>query len=268
MTTRTLAFSLLASSLALTTGCGFVSGSLVGAMLNGGTVIEPFVDGVGVMGGTSVVCLGSDAPVSDAQKAEGLYQVEGRIRETRSIDLVDDPDFDNLVPCWTEPGQIFQVVDDEGNTWTVGYSWIAADGWDSTPWVYTWDSDRVELLVRADTTQGSEAAGFAVLEEGELLYVMESGRNGRGLVDGDVDGLSFGNGDVIATTSDDCGDRAALTQEFVSPDDSLTLYPGEDQGMEVEGTYMTTCSIDSWERADEGGCDDPLVNESSFVMFR
>lgn len=260
----TLGLGLAASSLALTTGCGFSAGLLFG-MLGGDTPVgvgpmEPMMGGHG----TSVVCFGSDADVSDAALAEGLFRIDG---EVVASNTEAPADFDNLVPCWTQPAQTLSVVDADGNTWTVGYAWLDSAGWEMTPWISVGERDQVELILRADTSAGSEAAGMAVVKDSDVVYVLESGRNGRGLRDGDVPGLSFGKGDEVGRTASDCGDKVSTAQKFESGDSILTMYPGEDTGFELSGEYITTCSIDSWELEDDCG-EDILLSESSFVMFR
>ena len=99
-TMRNTLFLFSASALALSTGCSFAGGAIVGGQLFGGgdIIMEPGMPG---FTGTSLVCLGSDAPLTEDEIDQGLFQVNGRVNGTfNARDIGFD---DNVVPCWTEP---------------------------------------------------------------------------------------------------------------------------------------------------------------------
>ncbi len=251
--------ALPAAALLLGTGCNIVGATLGGAELAGGMVLGNLGGGSYVYdAGTSVVCLGSDAAVDESE----TYRYSG---EVIAVDAQPEAGWDNLVPCWTEPNQVFVIKDTNGDIWRLGYAWIEGD-WDSTPWVDLTRGDDASVFVRQDPAEGSDAAGFAIYDgEDRLAYALESGVNGQGLQDGDIDGLSVSHGADIGTSQGSCGDRNDIRLDFVSDTDRLAMGPGGDAGMEVDGEYLTACNIDSFTWADAGDCEEP--SESSWVMF-
>lgn len=252
-------FALPALALLAGTGCDFLGAVIGGAGLAGGMVLGTLGGGDYVYdAGTSVVCLGTDAEVAESE----TYEFSGMVI---AVDAQPEAGWDDTVGCWTEPNQVLVVQDDDGAIWRVGYAWLESD-WDSTPWIDVARGTHVDVLVRADTTPGSDAAGFVVYdEEGRLAYALESGINGQGLIDGDIDGLVVTQDTDIGTTQGSCGARNDMRIDFESGTDRLALGPGGDAGMEVDGEYMTTCNIDSFSWADAAGCEEPA--ETSWVMF-
>ena len=92
---------------------------------------------------------------------------------------------------------------------------------------------------------------------------MEAGHGEAGFALGDVEGLSVETAPIDGLDDgDDCTD--SVSQNFRSGTDQLTLYPGDDAGMEIDGQYLITCNITSFEVPDD--CGDQ--SESSWVMFR
>lgn len=264
MSLRTSLSLLAAASLALSTGCGVVAGDLAARYwatggVSPGNNFDSFL-------GTSLVCLGTTADLGSLGAASPVFRVEG---EVVSADMTAPTEgFDNLVPCWTAPQTALVLRDADGATWTVGFGWLSGDGYDMTPWPALDAGDRVELVLRADRSPGSQAAGMALSQQGRLLYALESGRGGQGLQPGDIAGLETRTLDPVGTYATDCGERASLAQEFASDGDTLVMYAGEDDAVQVGQDQLTTCSIDAWELVD-GGCDDQeITTESSWVMFR
>ena len=251
--------ALPALALIVGTGCGVVGATLNGAELAGGMILGGLGPGEYVYdAGTSVVCLGTEAEVEESE----AYAFSGTVI---AVDSQPEAGWDDTVSCWTEPAQVLVVQDDDGAMWRVGYAWIEGD-WDSTPWIDADRGDRVDVFVRQDLTPGSDAAGFVVYNsDGSLNYVLESGVNGQGLIDGDVEGLTVTSGTNVGTTQGSCGDRQDERIDFTSTSDRLALGPGGDAGMDVDGDYMTTCNIDSFAWADATDCAEPA--EVSWVMF-
>lgn len=252
-----------ASGLALSTGCGVVAGNLAGNLWMGDSPTA--TTGASRNLGTSVVCLGTTANLGQLQSTATVFQVQGTVVDEDFA--ASRGSFDNVVPCWTEPGTSLQIEDANGDIWTVGFGWLESSGYDITPWPSVRGGEEVNLVVRADRSAGSEAAGMALSRNGRLLYALESGRNGQGLQSGDIAGMDIQTTEGVGSFNSDCGERMALAQQFTSDSGELVLYAGEDQGFEVDGEYMTTCSIDAWELV-EGDCGDGLSSESSWVMFR
>jgi hypothetical protein len=258
---RKTAFTLLATTLAMSTGCTLAGGALVGNQLFGDQDIGIGMSEPGMAGftGTSLVCLGSDAELSDEEISEGLYEINGRVNGTyNASDIGFD---DNVVPCWTQPEVVFEIEDVDGNTWQVGYAWMDGSGWDMTPWVSAREGSRVDVTVRHEV--GTEAAGFVVSRNDELLYVLESGRGARGFRSDDVPGLAVNRHDDLGTIDTDCGSASRFAIELESDDDRLVLYPGEDTGFETGGESLTVCSIEAIEYEDD--CN---TGELSYVMFK
>lgn len=254
---------LAASGLALSTGCGVVAGNLAGGLWMGQSPTA--TGGASRNLGTSVVCLGTTANLGQLQSSATVFQVQGHLLNEDFN--ADRGDFDNVVPCWTEPSTTLQIEDDNGDIWTVGFGWLESSGYDVTPWPSARTDEELNLLIRADRSAGSEAAGMALSRNGRLIYALESGRNGQGLQSGDISGVDLRTTEGVGSFNSECGERLALAQQFTSDSNELVMYAGEDQGFEVDGEYMTTCSIDAWELV-EGDCGDGLVSESSWVMFR
>lgn len=247
-------------AIAAGTGCNFLNASMQGAELAGGMVLGEMGGGEYVYdAGTSVVCLGTDVAMEPAE----TYAFSG---EVIAVDAQPDAGWDNQVGCWSEPSQVFVVRDANGDIWRVGYAWIEGD-WDSTPWINASRGDQVDVFLRADRTEGSDAAGFTVhgQVEGDLIYALESGINGQGLQDGDIQSLSVVRGADVGTSQGSCGQRNNIRIEFTSDTDRLALAPGGDAGMEVDGDYVTTCNIDSFTWSDSQDCAEP--GEVSWVMF-
>ncbi len=246
-------------ALAAGTGCNFISASLQGADIAAGLLLGNLGGGEYVYdAGTSVVCLGTDADVEESE----TYAFSGQVIV---VDGQPEAGWDNQVSCWTEPSQVLVVQDDNGDIWRVGYAWLEED-WDSTPWVEATRGDQVNVFLRQDMALDSDAAGFTVSdEEGHLMYALESGVNGQGLQDGDVEDLSITHGADVSTSQGSCGTRNDMRIEFTSGTDRLALGPGGDAEMEVDGDYMVTCNIDSFAWADTSDCDEP--SEVSWVMF-
>ncbi|MCB9759528.1 MAG: hypothetical protein H6739_06780 [Alphaproteobacteria bacterium] len=252
-----------AASLAALTGCGFVSGTFVGSSLFGdGVGLDPGyyydVDVSEAWSGSGVVCLGSDAEVeADA----GFYQIRGRILS----DSDDSRDIGNLVPCADAPGRVMTIETASGDVYELGYAWLDAYGYNVTPWPNLSEGQQVTVTVRQGDAEDTLSAGMAIQDSsGELVYALEAGRGEPGLAAGDIEGLTFDVDEVGAATEADCGNRVALAQQFVSSNDTLTLYEGEDAGMMVGDEYFTTCNIASHDVED---CDQ-TVGQNAWVMFR
>lgn len=261
---RSVLLALGSGTLAVLTGCGFVGGALVGSTLDGdGFGFEGpdyyEVDSVGSWAGTGVVCLGSDA--TSLTPDAGYYEFEGSLVS----DLNDTTDVGNLVPCVEDPARVLTLRTDAGEVIEIGYAWLSYDGWDSTPGIWLEEGTPLRVVIRQGDSEGTLSAGMAIFHEGQLLYALEAGHGEPALAEGDIPNLSYRSGDVVGQSDEDCGTRLSLTQEFISDEQSLTLYEGEDQPLSMDGEYYTTCSIASF--AFEDGCDEYL-SESSFVMFR
>ena len=115
----------------------------------------------------------------------------------------------------------------------------------------------------------TDAAGFVITEpNGELVYAMEAGRDTSALQDGDVPGIRIETAGNVGRFYDDCGSKNMMAVRFQSDSDEVTLDPGDDIGLESDGNYYTTCSIESFEYDDGDGCDDDISSEVSWVLFR
>jgi len=257
---RKMIFLGASASLLTLSGCGFAAGMLAGSSMWGdGPSWGGDGDdwGISAFTGTSVVCLGADEDVENT----GFFEIRGIVVNDRVSSL----DIGNVIPCEQEPARVLSIEDDNGVIWDVGYAWYAGDGWDSTPAVNVLRGSMVEVLVsQGESGIDSTAAGFVVHDTTGMVYAMEAGHGERGFASDDVadvwveteliDGLDDGN---------DCTD--SVSQTFTSDTDRLTLYPGDDASLEVDGVPIITCNITSFEVA--GDCDD-TVAESSWVMFR
>jgi hypothetical protein len=221
-----------------------------------------FFVGGGLYDGTSVVCLEVDNPDSVSLE-DGAWVIEGRAVSDRAN---TDGLLGNLIACTEPPMRVLQVRDDRGNQWLLGYSWTSEDGWDRTPSIGIHSGEAVQLTVRADLE--SEAAGFVVTENGNLLYAMESGKGGQGLEASDLEDMTVSAGDLVTTTTGDCGEeRTYMSLDFTSDSDRERLGPNGDGTLIVDGDYYTVCNITSYtvsETAD--GCS--LDGETSWMMFR
>ncbi len=257
---RKTAFSLLAASLALTTGCTLAGGALVGSQIWGDGPEMGGLDSPMGFTGTSLVCLGTDAELSDEERDQGIFELNGaRVNGTFDITQVDFQD--NVVPCWTEPEYVFEVEDADGAIWQVGYAWMDASGWDMTPWVNVNEGSRVDVTVRH--LPGTDAGGFVVSRNDNLIYVLESGRGDRGFHENDVPGMRVQKAGTIGSLETDCGQADSFAIELETDSDELTLYPGEDTTIESDGESLTVCSIEAVEYEDDCG-----TNELSYVIFR
>ncbi len=222
---------------------------------------NPVFSGGGVYDGSSVVCLSVDDP-SAVALLDGAWLIEGRaVSDTVNTNTMEG----NLVPCSEEPMRLLEVRDASGYHWTLGYSWTSNDGWDRTPAIGILSGEAVSITVRADPA--SEAAGFVVLRDDDLIYAMESGKGGQGLVADDLDLLDVTEGTQVATTTGDCGEeRTYVSLDFTSDDDRERLGPNGDGSLIVEGDYYTVCNITSYSvTSAEGGCEED--GEMSWMLF-
>ena len=218
--------------------------------------------GGGVYDGTSVVCLAVDDDTLVAP-VDGAWRLEGRAVS----DVANTAELDgNLVPCTEAPMRVLEIRDDQGQHWYLGYSWTTQDGWDRTPAIGIRSGEPVALTVRADPD--SEAVGFVVTERDELLYAMESGRGGQGLLAQDLGALTVTEASEVTTTTSECGDeRTYVSLDFEADGDRERLGPNGDGALVVDGEYYTVCNITSYtvtEPAD--ACD--VGGETSWMMFR
>lgn len=257
---RKLFFVSASASLFALSGCGFAAGMMAGSsMLGEGPNWGGFEDdwALSAFTGTSVVCLGADQEV---ENTDGLFEIRGTV----VADQMSNLDIGNIIPCEGDPARVLTIEDEDGIQWEVGYAWYAGDGWDSTPAVNVWRGDMVEVVVRqGESSVNSTAAGFAVYDTNGVLYAMEAGHGEAGFAPGDVEGLSVETAPIDGLDDgDDCTD--SVSQNFLSSTDQVTLYPGDDAGMEIDGEYLITCNITSFEVPDD--CGDR--SESSWVMFR
>ena len=239
------------------TGCSFAGGALVGNSLWGD-------DGIGFAGdyvlaslaGTSVVCLGGNATVDGD---EDRFDLRGRVV---ADDYYTGQDVDSIFGCDQDPARVLTIEDDDGDTWNIGYAWYASDGWDSTPAINAWERDQVMVTVKRGEDEGS--AGFVVEDRSGMLYAMEAGHGGAALGVEEIPGLQVEATRTAGTITDDCGETDSLVIDFESEEDSLSLYPGEDAGMEIGDSYYVTCNINSYRPSDD--CEDP--GEVSWVLFQ
>ena len=243
----------LTTLLASMTGCTFASGALVGMSLWG----DPLGPGTSMFQagpGTAVVCVGSTDPAIDAD----FERLEAR----GSVRYEVDParlDFD-LVPCHEEPADAV-VIETDGGELAIGYAWVLQDGSDYTNMVYGFEDEARVVVTRGE----GDSVGFAVWEEQDLIYAMESGRDGSSGLDEEV-GLSVEETEVVGVTEDDCGTVTRSTLHIVSESSEVRLNPGEDRIFDDEDARVSwACNIDSWER--EGDCPDEPTSELSWMVF-
>ena len=245
-----------AGTLVMTTGCGFAAGTLAGSSMWGdghAPWAQPTLQNLG----TAVVCAGTSADVDAADS----YDIRGTVTSTWEA---PERGFDNLIPCSTQPDIALELEDENGDTWTVGYGWTTAQGWDNTPWIDTWEGDRVRMLV----AQGDgESAGFAVFRSGRLVYAMEAGVGGNALRNGDIEGFEVEVDGIVGSVETPCGARDALSVEYRSDDDRVVLFPDEDGGFRMNGSQYTACNITSFELHENGDCDDEAGSDTSWVVF-
>ena len=261
MNLKTVALATTVAALSLSTGCTVLGGALMGGNMWGtGSIMGQ--GNISALNGSSVVCLGTTA---ENVESDGEHRIQGRIVDSTWDNVV--PGFDNLVPCWSDVQTTIKIEDESGDIWTVGYAWLDGGGWDMTPMVYESNGTAVDLLVRHQ--DGTEAAGFVVSKpNGDLVYAMEAGRDTQALQDGDVPGISIATAGSVGHFDDDCGSKNMMALRFASDSDEVTLDPGDDIGLEADGNYYTTCSIESFEYEEGGGCDDDISSEVSWVLFR
>lgn len=252
----------LASSVALAmTGCTFVGGALYSSSQWGDDYGLGIADGYALAtlgSGTSVVCLGADTEV-DADQS--LLEIRGVVVSDEMLAV----DVGNVIPCEQDPARILTVVDGDGVTWEVGYAWYASDGYDMTPVPDVVPGQQVVVTVRqGDSGPDSTSAGFVVDTSRGMLYAMEAGHGEQGLAPGDIRGLDVEATREAGSIESDCGENTPLILDFESSSDALSLYPGEDAGMDIDGDYYVTCNINSLQVADD--CDDD--GEISYVLFK
>ncbi len=221
-----------------------------------------FFSGNGIYDGTSVVCLSVTDP-DLVTTLDGAWLIDGRaISDTANTEAMEG----NLVPCTEDPMRLLEVRDASGQLWTLGYSWTSSDGWDRTPAIGIRSGEPVTLTVRADPD--SDAAGFVVTEHDELIYAMESGIGGQGLLASDLTALSVDEGSEVTTTTGDCGEeRTYVSLDFTSDDDRERLGPNGDGSLVVDGEYYTVCNITSYSVTDPGESCTP-DGETSWMLFR
>ena len=261
MNLKTVALATTVAALSLSTGCTVMGGALMGGNMWGS---GPMVGqgNISAMNGNSVVCLGTTA---ENVEADGEYRIRGRIVDSTWDNVT--PGFDNVVPCWSEVQTTVKIEDEDGEIWTVGYAWLDGGGWDMTPMVFESNGTAVDVLVRHE--DGTDAAGFVVTQaNGELVYAMEAGRDTAALREGDVPGVTIETAGNVGRFNDECGSKNMMAVRFTSDSDEVTLDPGGDIGLESDGNYYTTCSIESFEYQDGDGCEDTVSSEVSWVMFR
>ncbi|MCP4806620.1 MAG: hypothetical protein GY913_29330 [Proteobacteria bacterium] len=252
----------LASTLALSlTGCTFVGGALYGSAQWGDDFGMGLADGYALAtlgSGTSVVCLGSDIEVPADQD---LFEIRGEVVSDEMISV----DVGNVIPCEQDPARVLTVVDGDGATWEIGYAWYAADGYDLTPVPDLVEGQQVMVTVRQGASGAdSTSAGFVVDSSRDMIYAMEAGHGEAGLASGDIADLDVSATREAGSIESDCGENIPLIIDFESSSDALSLYPGEDAGMEIDGEYYVTCNINSLQVADD--CEDD--GEISYVLFK
>ena len=212
---------------------------------------------------TSIVCL----QVEDASQIQadetGYFEIAGRVVS----DLATSESLEgNMVACAEDPMRILEVREPSGLHWFLGYSWTSDDGWDRTPAIGVQSGDFVQLIVRADPA--SEAAGFVVESDGELLYAMEAGRDGQGLLASDLPTIEVTEGSHTGSSSSTCGgERDYVTLDFTSDSDAERLGPSGDGTLMVDGDYYTVCNINSYSIS-EPDSDCELSSETSWMLFR
>ncbi|MED5373432.1 MAG: hypothetical protein VX899_20600 [Myxococcota bacterium] len=244
------------AALALSTGCTVLGGSIAGSTLLGdGHSPWDQASSVSTVG-QALVCLGASEPVDPADS----YAFSGTILRTSGA-----PDgFDNLIPCWTDPAAVLVIDGDDGVIWTVGYAWLDQEGWDNTPWIDLWETQRVDITV----AQGDgESAGFAVHQDQELIYAMEAGRDGQADIDTHIDGFEVEVGDSVGVVNTPCGERTALAVSYKTTLDRLTLFPDEDGALRIGVDPYTACNITSYELTGDGDCEDNPDTDVSWVVF-
>ena len=252
----------LASTVALSlTSCTFVGGALYGSAQWGDDYGMGWADGYAMTAlgsGTSVVCLGSELVVPEDQR---FFEIRGTVVS----DEMSNVDVGNVVPCEQDPARVLSVVDADGALWEVGYAWYDSAGYDLTPVPDLVEGQQVVVTVRqGDSGADSTSAGFLVDTSQGLLYAMEAGHGEAGLAEGDIQDLSVSATREAGSIESDCGENTPLIIDFESSSDALSLYPGEDAGMEIDGEYYVTCNINSLEVAED--CDDD--GEISYVLFK
>ena len=98
--------------------------------------------------------------------------------------------------------------------------------------------------------------------------MLESGRQGPALAEGDVPGVSIGVGEPVGVGDDEsCGVQTGfeVTFETVSGDTSAVGPGGDDQLIIEDGTApYTLCNINSYETEDP---DCPTKPETSWILF-
>jgi len=243
---RVLILGALAASL---TGCTFASGALLGTALWGEMPAGTSMFHAGP--GTAIVCVGSTDPAIEAD----FDRLEARGGVRYELDPAE-LDF-NLVPCHDEPMDAL-AVETEGGEVLIGYAWQLQDGSDYTNMVYGWEDEARLVVTRGE----GDAVGFAVWEQQDLVYAMESGRGGRTDLAAEVD-LSIVEGDTVGVIEGDCTTTRTSVQ-ITSESSDVTLMPGEDKFFDDPDARVSwACSIDA--RTSEGDCDEP--SELSWMVF-
>ena len=213
--------------------------------------------------GTGQACLAGDPALTGMPAlTDGLhtYEFAGTVTfEGERVVLGEALD------CNREHRRLVEVLDDDGNTWEV--TWAIADesGADRTPTMDVGEGDRVEVLYRHEESFGV-ADGFAVSDDRGLVAAMEVGTWGPALQEGDVPGLTVGEGESLGEELFDCG-TVERTELWFTAASSAGVAPFGSAGIVVGDEEATAWAISSYHWQDDLSCTD-LAGEVTWGVWR
>ncbi|GEM_PF-3832373 len=210
--------------------------------------------------GSVAVCLSSSAGQSprlpDTAVETDTWHVSGTLVDK------DTPDWGtfNLIECGATPQRAFEVQDDAGDSWYLGFTLTDVDGgYKGLDPDLTKDSAVTVTVVR----HSSGPAAFALIDAAGLAFVVDAETVTQRMGADALPGLTVGWGiDYGGAVSGDCAQQAS--QLVLTGDGTAELYAGDEDGLSVGGQAFHVRAFAVYR--DPG---DPTCQAShAFVMYR
>ncbi len=210
--------------------------------------------------GNAAVCLKSNGGTQVHEAADGAWNMSGRVAEVRTFTQMDE----SSLNCSSDGTTAIDIVDLDGNKWTLGYGMKNNRGKDAMIDLDVQMDSSVDLLFRQGIGDGV-ARGFVLRDGAGLVAAMDNGLNGGVLSESDLPGLQIHRGSDVGVNQDDCGKMEGTVIEFEA-DERTTVVPFGHKTIEIDGKELTAYAIDSyyWSKAT---CDDE-PDLLSWAVFR